>query len=385
MRSLDTYLTSGVPPNFFSVLVLPEMISMTKGISLGGAGGAATRTGTGATRGARGGDARRAGARRCVGWIRRSSIVEEALEGGSGRLGDLVVQGIPQDELNAGLAGGQAELLGLSWGDQHIDDLHHDGFAFGVFFEILAGGEYFDILQQGLRESAQIAAASGRVAGDQDVDVHARHDEAGDAHHFIDADGHGAHSRWYHGGHSTAGALGSEARFDDGLLGEDGGDDAAAEDVFDLCSGSRRDGARPVGDLDVAFFQYSADFEILGGERQLRQRGTCRGSGRPVDQHAIQHQAGAGRHQKRESQNAYESFIHLDPRFARLDLPAPVAGKHWLTVLFRNNCAKRSLTVAAAIHLQSRDRKGAVCAAVCRYFPSWCSQGMPATTARVPA
>src|ERR1017187_2830540 len=51
IRSLDTYLTSGVPPNFFSVLVPPEMISMTKGISLGGAGGAATRTGAGATTG----------------------------------------------------------------------------------------------------------------------------------------------------------------------------------------------------------------------------------------------------------------------------------------------------------------------------------------------
>src|ERR1039458_4073718 len=56
MRSLDTYLTSGVPPNLFSVLVLQEMISMAEGISLGGAGGAATRTGTGATRGARGRD-----------------------------------------------------------------------------------------------------------------------------------------------------------------------------------------------------------------------------------------------------------------------------------------------------------------------------------------
>src|ERR1039457_4049305 len=61
MRSLDTYLTSGVPPNFFSVLVLPEMISMTKGISLGGAGGAGTRTGAGAARRARGGAATRTG------------------------------------------------------------------------------------------------------------------------------------------------------------------------------------------------------------------------------------------------------------------------------------------------------------------------------------
>src|ERR1035441_7053568 len=283
------------------------------------------------------------------------------------------------------LAGGQAELLGLSWGDQHIDDLHHDGFAFGVFFEILAGGEYFDILQQGLRESAQIAAASGRVAGDQDVDVHARHDEAGDAHHFIDADGHGAHSRWYHGGHSSAGALGSEARFDDGLLGEDGGDDAAAEDVFDLCSGSRRDGARPVGDLDVAFFQYGADFEILGGARKLRHHGACRGGGRPVDQHAIQHQAGAGRHQKRESQNAYESFIHLDSRFARLDLPAPVAGKHWTRSCSETTVPNAPLRSRLQYTFRAATVKGAVCVAVCRQFPSWCSQGMPATTARVPA
>src|ERR1019366_6028017 len=62
MRSLDTYLTSGVPPNFFSVLVLPEMISMTKGMSLGGAGGAATRAGAGGTRGARGGHGAAGGA-----------------------------------------------------------------------------------------------------------------------------------------------------------------------------------------------------------------------------------------------------------------------------------------------------------------------------------
>src|SRR5664279_2927143 len=60
MRSLDTYLTSGIPPNFFSVLVRPEMISMTKGISLGGAGDAATRTGMGA--GARWDTARMGGA-----------------------------------------------------------------------------------------------------------------------------------------------------------------------------------------------------------------------------------------------------------------------------------------------------------------------------------
>jgi hypothetical protein len=65
----------------------------------------------------------------------------------------------------------------------------------------------------------------------------------------------------------------------------------------------------------------------------LRHRRRGLGARRPIDQHAVEHQAGARCDDKCKGQYTYESFIHLNPCFARLDPPAPVAGLYVTVVL----------------------------------------------------
>ena len=178
--------------------------------------------------------------------------------------------------------------------------------------------------------------------------MHAGHHEAGHADHFVHAHGHRAHARRNHGRQAAARALRRQARFDDRLLGEDRRDHAAARPCPAPCvvapTGTR---AGPVGQLDVFFFQDRADFEILGREHDLRRRRRGLGGLRPVDQHAVEQQAGARGHDKCEGQNANKSFIHLDPCSARLDPPAPAAGNYLSRSSLSGNSAATRLRVLA--------------------------------------
>ena len=60
---------------------------------------------------------------------------EQIREGGARSLGHIVIQRIPQDQLNCRLVAGQAQLFRLFRCDQHVHHLDRDRLAFGIFLD----------------------------------------------------------------------------------------------------------------------------------------------------------------------------------------------------------------------------------------------------------
>jgi len=111
--------------------------------------------------------------------------------------------------------------------------------AFRILLNTDAGGEDFDVLEDGLDHGAELSGAGvGRVvgirgyAGTEHVDVHAGSGESGDADDVVNLHRDGAHSLRNCGGQSAAGANRREQAVKNRLTLIDVGEDAASDGVF---------------------------------------------------------------------------------------------------------------------------------------------------------
>ena len=104
--------------------------------------------------------------------------------------------------------------------------------ALGVFLEVLTGRENFDVLQEGLGHHARARRATRGVARNEHIHAHARHDEAGHAHHVVHFNRYGSHARWDGGRQACTRTLGSKTVFDNRLPVIDRGHHATPHDIL---------------------------------------------------------------------------------------------------------------------------------------------------------
>jgi hypothetical protein len=101
---------------------------------------------------------------RGLGWFEFAAS-KELIQGGARSFRNVPIERIAQYQLDGRLVTREAELFSLFRGDKQIDHLHGgDRLSFSVLLEVLAGGKYLDILEQGLGQGSKTARPAGRSA-----------------------------------------------------------------------------------------------------------------------------------------------------------------------------------------------------------------------------
>src|SRR6185312_8309849 len=95
------------------------------------------------------------------------------------------IERVSQDKLDFSLIARQAENLGLIGGNQEIHDLRLLRLSVGTLFDLLAGGQDFNILEHGSGENPFRARRRTRIAGDDYVDAHPRDDKTRQTDYLI--------------------------------------------------------------------------------------------------------------------------------------------------------------------------------------------------------
>lgn len=200
---------------------------------------------------------------------------------GSARGSDLGgIEGVPQKQLEFGLGDDEAEHFGLLGIDEEVDDLNGGRLPVGVGFDILSGGEDFDVLEQGSGADAievRGAVLTGFFAEGDDIDAHARQDEAGDTDDIIDLDGDGTHTIGDFGSESGAAAFGAEAGLGEEFALDHGLKDGAVEELFLGLDGGFGQRGAPLLGAEVVLRERDAEGEIAGGDKDGGTAGTGTG------------------------------------------------------------------------------------------------------------
>src|SRR5277367_5803174 len=198
--------------------------------------------------------------------LRRGSTGEEIGHGGASGFRYVVVERISQDELDVGFIACQTERLSLIRSNEQIDYLNLLRFSFRVSLYIGAGGEDFDVLEQGLHSrSLGRIVDSGRVSGDEHINVHSWGDESSHADHLIDLDCGSSHSSGDGGGESPAGTGRGESVFKDRLTKVEIGDHAPAYCIFRFDNGTLGQSPDDVDSREIGIAQDASELDVARG------------------------------------------------------------------------------------------------------------------------
>ncbi len=186
--------------------------------------------------------------------------------------GYLGVQRIAQHQLNSGLVAGQAQHFRLLRRNQQVYHRHGDGLSFGIFLEVLAGGEHLHVLQQGLGDGAQ-RGRPGRIAGYQYIHPHAGHGKAGHSYNFIHPYGHRAHAFGDQGRQAGAPTLEGQAGFHYGFAAKDGRNHAAPDDILLLPEDAFGYGSGPISLAKIRVPDKGAGLQVPRSQNEFARPG----------------------------------------------------------------------------------------------------------------
>ena len=126
---------------------------------------------------------------------------------------------------------GENGLFGFLGREQEGDNIDGNRLAGGIRLDLMAGGQNLGVLEHSRGHGIGMVVVG---IGDEHIDMGTRHEEAGNADHFIGTKRDGAHAAGNSAGEADAGAGRSQLAIEDGLAGSQRIEHGAANHVVDL-------------------------------------------------------------------------------------------------------------------------------------------------------